>query len=101
MIKNSFFIWKFSFIDKIIIIFWYFFGKTRQKKYFSHSGFPGGDKEILYSRLKEKNPEKIIHNAVKGMLPHNKLGRKLLKHLKVYAGSNHPHDSQQPKPYTV
>ena len=46
-------------------------------------------------------PEKIIYNAVKGMLPHNKLGRKLLKHLKVYPGSEHPHESQQPKPYTI
>ena len=46
--------------------------------------------------IKEK-PEKVIQNAVKGMLPHNKLGRKLLKHLKVYAGTNHPHNAQQPK----
>ena len=72
--------------------------KEEQKKYFSHSGYPGGDKEISLSRLREKQPEKIIYNAVKGMLPHNRLGRKLIKHLKVYTGSEHPHTSQQPKP---
>ena len=75
--------------------------KAEQKEYFSHSGYPGGDKVTSYSILKDSNPEKIIYNAVKGMLPHNKLGRKLLKHLKVYAGSEHPHESQQPKPYTI
>ena len=75
--------------------------KADQKKYFSHSGYPGGDKEISYSNLKENQPEKIIYNAVKGMLPHNKLGRKLLKHLKVYSGEEHPHDAQQPKSYTI
>lgn len=75
--------------------------KEEQKKYFSHSGYPGGDKEISLSRLRSKQPEKIIYNAVKGMLPHNKLGRKLIKHLKVYTGSEHPHASQQPKPYNI
>ena len=75
--------------------------KADQKKYFSHSGYPGGDKEISYSNLKENQPEKIIYNAVKGMLPHNKLGRKLLKHLKVYSGEMHPHDAQEPKLYNI
>lgn len=75
--------------------------KEEQKKYFSHSGFPGGDKETSLSSLRSKQPEKIIYNAVKGMLPHNRLGRKLIKHLKVYSGSEHPHDSQQPKPFNV
>ena len=75
--------------------------KADQKKYFTHSGYPGGDKEISYSTLKDNNPEKIVYNAVKGMLPHNKLGRQLLKHLKVYSGQEHPHDAQQPKPYTI
>jgi len=75
--------------------------KADQKKYFSHSGYPGGDKETSYAILKDSMPEKIIYNAVKGMLPHNKLGRKLLKHLKVYSGSEHPHESQQPKTYTI
>jgi large subunit ribosomal protein L13 len=75
--------------------------KEEQKKYFSHSGFPGGDKETSLSSLRSKQPEKIIYNAVKGMLPHNRLGRKLIKHLKVYSGTDHPHDSQQPKPFNI
>ena len=75
--------------------------KEEQKKYFSHSGFPGGDKEASLSSLRSKQPEKIIYNAVKGMLPHNRLGRKLIKHLKVYRGTEHPHDSQQPKPFNI
>ena len=75
--------------------------KEEQKKYFSHSGFPGGDKETTLSTLRSKQPEKIIYNAVKGMLPHNRLGRKLIKHLKVYSGSEHPHASQQPKPFNI
>ena len=61
--------------------------KEEQKKYFSHSGFPGGEKEVSLSSLRSKHPERIIYNAVKGMLPHNRLGRKLIKHLKVYTGS--------------
>lgn len=72
--------------------------KENQKTYFKHSGYPGSEKEVSLSKLREKEPEKIIYNAVKGMLPHNRLGRKLLKHLKVYSGSEHPHQSQQPKP---
>ena len=75
--------------------------KERQKKYFKHSGYPGVDREISLSALRESKPEQIIFNAVKGMLPHNRLGRKLLKHLKVYSGSEHPHASQQPKPYNI
>ena len=75
--------------------------KEEQKKYFSHSGVPGGDKETSLSSLRAKQPEKIIYNAVKGMLPHNRLGRKLIKHLKVYSGSEHPHASQQPKPFNI
>ena len=75
--------------------------KEEQKKYFSHSGYPSGDKEISLSRLRSTQPEKIIYNAVKGMLPHNRLGRKLIKHLKVYTGSKHPHASQEPKPYNI
>ena len=80
---------------------WVSGNKEEQKKYFSHSGFPGGDKETSLSSLRAKQPEKIIYNAVKGMLPHNRLGRKLIKHLKVYSGSEHPHASQQPKPFNI
>ena len=75
--------------------------KEEQKKYFKHSGYPGGDKEISLSHLRSTQPEKIIYNAVKGMLPHNRLGRKLIKHLKVYTGSQHPHASQEPKSYNI
>ncbi len=71
--------------------------KEKQKKYFSHSGFPGGSKFSDLHHLRQRHPEKIIQNAVKGMLPHNRLGRKIFKQLKVYAGSIHPHQAQNPK----
>jgi large subunit ribosomal protein L13 len=71
--------------------------KLEQKFYHKHSEYPGGLKSISYGELLEKEPEKIIQLAVKGMLPKNKLGRKMLKKLKVYAGSKHPHTAQQPK----
>ena len=71
--------------------------KEEQKVYWKHSGFPGGQSETSYKMMKEKYPDRIIINAVKGMLPHNRLGRKLLGHLKVYAGNDHPHLSQQPQ----
>ena len=75
--------------------------KEKQKTYFKHSGYPGGDREVSLSKLRESKPEQIIYNAVKGMLPHNRLGRKLLKHLKIYSGSEHPHSSQEPKAYNI
>jgi large subunit ribosomal protein L13 len=71
--------------------------KLKQKKYYHHSGYPGGIKETVYEELIEKKPEFIIEKAVKGMLPHNKLGSSMFKKLKVYAGSEHPHQAQQPK----
>ena len=71
--------------------------KLADKMYYSHSGFPGGLKEITAGKLLEKNPEDIIRKAVKGMLPKNKLSRHMLSKLKVYAGAVHPHDAQQPK----
>ena len=71
--------------------------KEDQKSYWRHTGFPGGQKTVNYKLMKEKYPNRIITSAVKGMLPHNRLGRKLLTHLKVYSGSDHPHSSQQPK----
>ena len=73
-------------------------GKKRdQKEYWRHTGYPGGQKVVDFKTMQEKYPERIISSAVKGMLPHNKLGRKLATHLKVYSGDVHPHDSQQPK----
>jgi large subunit ribosomal protein L13 len=71
--------------------------KEEQKEYFRHSGYPGGTKMTSFKHLKTTYPERIITNAVKGMLPHNKLGRQILGHLRVYAGADHPHDAQQPK----
>ena len=70
--------------------------KPEQKIFFRHSGYPGGARYIPYEKLMESNPELLIRTAVKGMLPHNRLGRKLLKHLYVYRGSNHPHEAQKP-----
>tara|TARA_B100002052_G_scaffold36563_1_gene28632 strand:- start:12168 stop:12596 length:429 start_codon:yes stop_codon:yes gene_type:complete len=71
--------------------------KSDMKKYWRHTGFPGGQKEVTFSQMNEKYPDRVITNAVKGMLPHNRLGRKLLTHLKVYSGDGHPHVSQEPK----
>ena len=71
--------------------------KSDTKKYWRHTGFPGGQKEVSFNQMQEKYPDRVITNAVKGMLPHNRLGRKLLTHLKVYSGADHPHSSQQPK----
>ena len=72
-------------------------GKKEQEKiYYSHSGYPGGLKEITFDKLQKKNPIEIIERAVKGMLPKNPLGREMLRKLKVYAGALHPHAAQQP-----
>ena len=71
--------------------------KLEDKMYYRHSGYPGGITEMNLTRMLELHPERVIRLAVWGMLPHNKLGRKLLKKLKVYAGPEHPHEAQQPK----
>jgi large subunit ribosomal protein L13 len=68
-----------------------------QKVYYHHSGYPGGIKSITLRDQLEKHPTRPVELAVKGMLPKNKLGRKMLKKLKVYAGSEHPHEAQQPE----
>jgi len=75
--------------------------KLADKKYYRHSGYPGGIREINAEKLLDKKPEMLIQAAVKGMLPKNKLGRKMFTKLKVYAGSEHPHAAQQPKELTV
>jgi large subunit ribosomal protein L13 len=72
--------------------------KMEEKIYYRHSGYPSGLKAISLRNQLAKHPDRVIHQAVWGMLPHNKFGRKLIKKLKVYAGPNHPHDAQQPKP---
>jgi large subunit ribosomal protein L13 len=71
--------------------------KSKAKVYYSHSGFPGGLKEITFEKLLAKRPEKVIEIAVKGMLPKNPLGRAMYRKLKVYAGTEHPHAAQQPQ----
>ncbi len=77
-------------------------GNKRQTKIaYRHSGYPGGLKRVNYEELLAKRPERAIELAVKGMLPHNRLGRTLIKKLKVYAGPTHPHEAQQPKPFEI
>ncbi|MFU8807012.1 MAG: 50S ribosomal protein L13, partial [Bradymonadaceae bacterium] len=71
--------------------------KLQDKIYYRHSGYTGGIKEISAVKLLEKRPEDVITNAVQGMLPKNSLGRQMLKKFKVYAGSEHPHQAQQPQ----
>ena len=70
--------------------------KDTQKKYYRHSGYPGGLKSSTFSEIIEKNPEDIILKAVKGMLPKNKLSNSMISKLKVYKGENHPHIGQNP-----
>jgi large subunit ribosomal protein L13 len=72
--------------------------KPQQKLYRRHSGRPGGMKVETFEHLQERLPERIVEKAIKGMLPHNALGRQLFRKLKVYKGSEHPHTAQQPKP---
>jgi large subunit ribosomal protein L13 len=73
--------------------------KIEQKKYYSHSGYPGGIKEKTMKELLDTKPEEIIKKAVWGMIPKNKLGREVYKKLKVYRGSDHPHEAQKPVEY--
>jgi large subunit ribosomal protein L13 len=75
--------------------------KLDQKKYYRHSGYTGGLKEITARKLLEKKPEDLVRSAVKGMLPRNKLGRKLFNKLKVYKGNEHPHDAQKPETWDL
>ena len=71
--------------------------KLDQKMYYRHTGYPGGIKSISLRNQLLKHPERVLQAAVRGMLPRNRLGRKMLKKLKVYAGDSHPHQAQQPK----
>jgi large subunit ribosomal protein L13 len=72
--------------------------KLDQKYYYRHSGYPGGLKKVSLRGQMDKNPAFVIETAVRGMLPKNRLGRKMIKKLRVYSGPNHPHQAQQPKP---
>ena len=76
-------------------------GKEAKKKYYHHSGYPGGLKETSYEVLHERHPEQVVIRAVRGMLPHNRLGRAMLGKLHVYAGGEHPHVAQKPEPLDV
>jgi large subunit ribosomal protein L13 len=75
--------------------------KWDKKNYYRHSGYIGGLKTINAKKLLEKKPEDLVRIAVKGMLPKNRLGRTLIKKLKVYAGGEHPHEAQKPEPLTL
>ena len=70
---------------------------SRQKVYFRHTGYPGGGRFTTFQRMLAEKPERIITRAVWGMLPKNRLGRKLIKKLKVYTGTDHPHQAQKPE----
>jgi large subunit ribosomal protein L13 len=72
--------------------------KLDQKLYYRHSGYPGGLKSINLRDQLDRHPERVLQAAIKGMLPKTKLGRQMIKKLKVYAGDSHPHQAQQPKP---
>ena len=75
--------------------------KFSQKNYYHHTGYPGGLKTKSFEKMQEDSPEKIIEKAVKGMLPKNKLANQIIKKLKVYSGSAHPHTGQQPKELSI
>lgn len=72
--------------------------KADTKRYFRHSGYMGGEDFVPFERMRQRRPEFIIERAVKGMLPKNTLGRQMAKKLRVYAGPEHPHEAQQPRP---
>ena len=73
--------------------------KWDQKQHIYHTGYPGGRREVSYKEILEKHPERIVQYAVKGMMPKNSLGRRMLRKLKVYAGSEHMHEAQTPETY--
>ncbi len=75
--------------------------KMDEKRYYRHSGYPGGLKSRTLAEMLERRPEEVIRKAVKGMLPRNRLGRAQLRKLKVYAGPDHPHAAQKPEPMEV
>jgi large subunit ribosomal protein L13 len=70
--------------------------KSGKKVYFRHSGYPGGIKEMPYDRLVSRHPERVVEQAIRGMLPKTRLGRQMARKLSVYAGAEHPHEAQKP-----
>lgn len=75
--------------------------KFTDKKYYRHSGYPGGIRETTYDQMLAKHPTRAMTLAVTGMLPHNRLGRSLARHLRVYAGPDHPHSAQEPDTHSI
>lgn len=75
--------------------------KKESKLWYRHSGYPGSLRSKWYGRLLEEKPEAVVEKAVRGMLPRNRLGRAMFRKLRVYAGGDHPHSAQKPKPYEV
>ena len=75
--------------------------KGEDKKYYRHSGYPGGIYETNFNKLRARHPARVLEKAVKGMLPKGPLGYAMIKKMKVYAGSEHPHAAQQPKPLNI
>jgi len=75
--------------------------KLLKKKYIHHTRYPGGLREMTYRDLLDKNPERAVEIAIKGMLPHNRLGKKMFKKLKVYRGPDHPHQAQKPEAWIL
>ena len=74
--------------------------KLDQKRYYRHSGFPGGLRSKTYREFLDERPSEAVRKAIKGMLPHNRIGRQMITKLKVYDGAEHPHVGQQPQPYS-
>ena len=75
--------------------------RTELKEYFHYTGYPGGATFQRFQDLIRKHPDKVFEHAVKGMLPHNRLGRQIIKKMKVYAGADHPHKAQQPETFNL
>jgi large subunit ribosomal protein L13 len=75
--------------------------KREQKLAYRHSGYPGGLRSVSYTELLDKNPQRAVEKAIRGMLPKNSLGDQMLSKLKVYAGPEHPHSAQQPVPFDI
>jgi len=75
--------------------------KREQKLAYRHSGYPGGLRSVSYTELLDKNPQRAVEKAIRGMLPKNSLGRQMLSKLKVYAGPEHPHLAQKPVPFEI
>ena len=83
--------------DKVVLTS----NKAETKRVYRHSGYPGGIKSATYAELLDKKPEEAVRRTVRGMLPKNRLGRQMLRKLKVYAGPDHPHASQRPEPLVL